>query len=732
MGNIPEIKLIIENNVVKFSEANGWNVEFVGADFSQIVDDSLVVHTPLNDTVVKLSFNCSKDGNTIEKDCALQIKGTYGAQGKKPNMIPEPAQWHSSGGVLKKLNTYSYDAELAETADAFACEFYKVTGEKIISVDSGDISFSVNSDLAYLGKEGYEITCDGNSIKVQSAEIIGAVWAGRTICQLMAQGGFPNGIMRDYPRYSVRGFMLDVGRRPVSLEMLRKIVDSMSWYKMNDLQLHLSDNYIWLEDYAQNGDESTFDAYQAFRLESSLCNEKGETPTAKDYSYSKSEFNRFIKESLKKGVRIVPEIDVPAHALAFTKVFPEYAVMNKDSPPMKQRPLTDHIDISRPEAVEFVKKIFDEYVRGENPVFPKGTVVHIGADEFLTDYGAYRRFINELVPHLKETNTVRLWGSFSWIKDEPPTPIAQEAIDGVQMNLWSCDWADGREMYDMGYQLINTIDRLLYIVPNGTKKRAPYMDLINKDKVFKQFEPNRICVKEKGQYIDLPAGNKQMLGSCYAIWQDNIDKRTKGINEQDLYDRFIDSAAVMAEKNWGACTDKKSAKEVDAAREKINIGIKSTGNDTFTPVYNVKLNGGASFIESGCRNIPTGKKLKITVELDEVVPGQILMEADAPYGTYDIRITKNGKLGFTAQNYEYEFNYELVPSKKLKLTIDTKPLKTVLKIGLFGRKKAIGSFYFNGTLRNDNIKNTSFSIPTARIGSKTNSVKGFVYDITLK
>lgn len=81
--------------------------------------------------------------------------------------------------------------------------------------------------------------------------------------------------------------MLDVGRRPVSMDMLKKIVNSMAWYKMNDFQIHLGDNYIWLEDYAENGDESTFDAYQAFRLESSLKNDKGETATSKDYSYSK-------------------------------------------------------------------------------------------------------------------------------------------------------------------------------------------------------------------------------------------------------------------------------------------------------------------------------------------------------------------------------------------------------------------------------------------------------------
>ena len=76
----------------------------------------------------------------------------------------------------------------------------------------------------------------------------------------------------------------------------------------------------------------------------------------------------------------------------------------------------------------------------------------------MADYKAYRGFVNDLVPHVKETNTVRMWGGLTWIKDNPVTEIDKEAIENVEMNLWSADWADGIEMYNMGYDLINTID----------------------------------------------------------------------------------------------------------------------------------------------------------------------------------------------------------------------------------------------------------------------------------
>lgn len=727
---LPEIKLNIKNGAVVYSVTSGWRADFIGADFPQVVDDELNIHTPINDICIVLSFKCTKGSETVEKDCPLLIKGTYGAAGRKPNVIPEPAQWHGEKGTLKKISTYSCDDALQNAADDFANELSSVTGRKITKADGrGTVHFAIDDGLAYLGNEGYEIVCTEKSITASAYTATGAVWAGKTICQLMVQGGFPCGIMRDYPRYSVRGFMLDVGRKPVSMAMLEKIVNRMAWYKYNDFHIHLSDNYIWLEDYAENGDESTFDAYQAFRLESDMKNDKGETATAKDYHYSKQEFNEFMKNSAAKGVRITPEIDLPAHALAFTKVFPEYAVKNLRSILMKKRPLTDHVDVSRPECVEFVKRIFDEYTQGEDPVFPKGTTVHIGADEFLSDYTAYRNFVNEIIPYIKKTNPVRLWGGLTWIKDNPETPIKKEAVSDVEMNLWSSDWADGREMYDMGYKLINTIDDLLYIVPNGTKIRAPYMDFINRKKAFSGFEPNRVRLKG-GKYVNLPAGNKQVLGGCFAIWQDNIDKRSKGITEQDLYVRFDDSASFMAEKNWGSCTDKKNINAVLSAEKSIDTACRKCRNE-FKPMQNITLSGGNSFVETGCRSLENGAKLHLSIEFDEIKPNQIITEADCAYGTYDLRITENGKLGFTNEFYEFEFDYKLSSGKRLNLVIDTAPLKTAVKTGFLCKKKALGSYSFENKVRQSKIKNSTLLIPVQRIGSKTSSFKGKIYSISI-
>ena len=83
-------------------------------------------------------------------------------------------------------------------------------------------------------------------------------------------------------------------------------------------------------------------------------------------------------------------------------------------------------------------------------------------------------------------------GGLTWIKDNPVTEIDKEAIENVEMNLWSADWADGIEMYNMGYDLINTIDNFGYMVPDGSKARAnAYGDLLNVERIFNEFEANK-------------------------------------------------------------------------------------------------------------------------------------------------------------------------------------------------------------------------------------------------
>ena len=192
---------------------------------------------------------------------------------KAPNVLPELAEWNGGHGnytVSKGARIVYKDSSLQKTAEALANDYEDITGKSIAVVKgeskTGDITLALTKDKSLgLQDEGYLMDID-DSINIKAETTTGAYWATRTILQSIKQSGnVPCGTTRDYPLYKVRSFILDVGRKTFTMDYLKQIVKQMSWYKMNDFQVHLNDNLISIESLA---DPMT--GYSAFRLESDV------------------------------------------------------------------------------------------------------------------------------------------------------------------------------------------------------------------------------------------------------------------------------------------------------------------------------------------------------------------------------------------------------------------------------------------------------------------------------
>ena len=779
----------IAKDVNEFTLPNvpdGFTIESNGADFEQIIGEAdketgkLPVVHPMTDKEVQISFNVTetKTGNVKNTgDLAFTVEGTKDttkAKNAKPSVIPEIQEWFSESDQKVSVDTltevtYSDDS-LKAIVDEFVSDYKDFTGKELKAGKSSEgkanaFNFKKAAPDELLGDEGYTMDIKSDRIDVQSVSVTGNMYGMQTILQMYkgSEGGFSIGTMRDYPRYETRGFLLDVARKPVSLEMMKEITRTMRYYKMNDFQAHLSDNYIWLGEYGKNGTENNaFNAYEAFRLESGLTNEAGESPTAKDYSITKEQFKKFIADERAVGMNIVPEIDVPAHALSFTKIWPELKVSNKLH---NNNPLIDHFDLTNDAAVTKIKEIFDDYTKGTNPTFDADTVVHIGADEFMADAKSYREFVNEIIPYVDKTNTVRMWGGLTQIKDNPPTEINKDAIDGVQINLWSKDWANGIDMYNMGYDLINTIDDHGYLVPDGslTRKNA-YGDLLDIGRIFKDFKVNNVRTKN-GAYKAVPSGDDQMLGAAFALWSDNIDRKASGLSESDLYWRFFDAMPFYAEKTWAATGQEKgTSAKLTALAEKMGTGPNTNPyyqeekkgeeyekyefadmKDSSENKRDLKEGKGAevkdgvlnlgdeeSYVTTPIEQLGNGNAISFDLELNKPSkPGDILFEADPAYGTHDIRVMENGKLGFTRELYDYYFDYELPVGKKVNLKIVSTQQKTELFADGRSVGTAVGKFVHNGQVKKEGIKNATFALPIERIGSKTNALAGKIDNVVV-
>lgn len=714
----------------------------------------------------------TRDGESAEGtvEHTVTIPGQYETAGTnaKPTVIPELAEWYGGdqeGSFSIGENAAIYaDPAFAAAAQALADDYNAEMGTNLTVVDnegSADILFKTDSSSG-LGEEGYIMEIGDNTLTVKAQENTGAYWATRSIIQIgeLNNGSIPKGITKDYPKYEVRGFMLDVARKPISMDTLEDIAKEMAYYKMNEFHIHLNDNLIFYEDYA-SAEEAREKAYTGFRLESNVVEGSNDglnqaDLTNKDLYYTKEDFRNFILDCRSMGVNITPEFDTPGHSGAFTKVRPDLMLQNIVSGAANRA--GEQFDLSPEkydESLAFVESIWDEYLNED--MFDQSMTVHIGTDEYYGEKNRFRMFSDDLIEYVQSKGyTVRLWGSLSSMPGE-----ADVRSEGVQMNVWNTTWAKPTDMYNEGFELINTIDGQLYMVPAA----GYYFDYLNTQNLYNNWVPNNFS----GTVI--PAGSEQMLGSTYAIWNDSVDTRANGISEVDVYDRFADAVPTMASKNWGEAQDQTWA-EMEATVDELGDAANSNpyheasadengeymsyefddttdssanGRDLAEPVNaeiadgSLKLNGGESYVSTPIDKLATGNTLEFDITLDKPAQaGDILFEADNEGNNddyvHDIRVMDDGRLGFRRELYDYYFDYKLPVGEKVHLSISTNGTTTTLTVN-GATYEAVGLYrnrQTDGGVRVENISRATLLLPVQRIGSMSNAIEAVIDNVTVK
>ena len=416
---------------------------------------------------------------------------------------------------------------------------------------AGDIWLSLGAKDSSLGTEGYLIEAGPSALRISGVHPQGVIWGTRTLLQVLEQDSlhrsFPCGLTRDFPKYAIRGFVLDVGRKFFPMDFLKEYVKFMAYYKMNDFHIHLNDD-------GGHRKGSPWDsAYAAFRLQ---CDTYPGL-TATDGSYTKAEFRAFEAYARSYGVNIVPEIDVPAHSLAFTRMRPEIG---------SQRYGMDHLDLDNPVTYRVIDSVFREYLSGPNPVF-SGADVHIGTDEYNKQAAEqFRAFTDHYIRLVQGYGKkVRLWGALTHAPGV--TPVTSK---GVTMNVWYNGYADPKEMEKLGYDIISTPDAWVYIVPHA----GYYHDFLDTAKLFSDWEPIQV-----GK-VRFPEGDPQIKGGSFAVWNDKLGAVT---SYQDVNDRVFPAMRVLSQKMWRGTDTAESFADfcTGAARIGAGPGVDLTGKSIY-------------------------------------------------------------------------------------------------------------------------------------------------------
>ncbi len=194
----------------------------------------------------------------------------------------------------------------------------------------------------------------------------GALAALATLAQL-GQKPFEVAEIRDEPHYPWRGVMIDTVRHFISLATLRRTLDAMWFYKLNVLHIHLTDD-------------------QGFRFRSTAFPE-----LASAAAYSAAELRELVGYAADRGIRVVPELDVPGHATSWLAAHPEWAWPDAVPPTGPSTRFAVHdgcLDPDNPAVFAAVRSLFAELAA----VFPD-EFLHFGGDEAVAvRHGAQARF----------------------------------------------------------------------------------------------------------------------------------------------------------------------------------------------------------------------------------------------------------------------------------------------------------------------------------------------------
>ena len=291
------------------------------------------------------------------------------------NVMPLPATLTFGAGRLMVVQTFSVaiagynEPRMERAAQRFLRDLGRQTGY-FVSLGLGDVghaSLVIHAEhgsepVQNLGEdESYVLDVSSTGAKLTAPNPLGVMRGLQTFLQLVevTPDGYaaPAVHIEDSPRFPWRGLSIDVSRHFITMPVLRRNVDAMAAVKMNVLHLHLSDD-------------------QGFRLESKEFPKLQELGSDGMY-YSQTEMRELIAYAADRGIRVVPEFDMPGHSTAWFVGYPELA---SGSGPYRIERRWGIFDPAMDPTRESTYKLLDKFIGEMATLFPD-RYFHIGGDE---------------------------------------------------------------------------------------------------------------------------------------------------------------------------------------------------------------------------------------------------------------------------------------------------------------------------------------------------------------
>jgi hexosaminidase len=299
-----------------------------------------------------------------------------GAEAQSLNLMPVPAKVQMGTGQLVIDPNFSvsitghHEARLDRAVDLFLTQLRRQTGMPPIDMkltDSATATLVIQATggtkaVQELGEdESYRLDVTSSGARLTAPTTLGVMRGLQTFLQLeqTSSAGFsvPAVSVEDSPRFPWRGLMIDVGRHFIPLDVLKRNLDGMAAVKLNVFHWHLSEN-------------------QGFRIESKKF-PKLQGMGSDGLFYTQEEVRELIAYARERGIRVVPEFDMPGHATAWFVGYPELA---SGAGPYQIERGWGVFDPAMDPTKEGTYKFLDTFIGEMAALFPD-QFFHIGGDE---------------------------------------------------------------------------------------------------------------------------------------------------------------------------------------------------------------------------------------------------------------------------------------------------------------------------------------------------------------
>lgn len=289
---------------------------------------------------------------------------------EKINIIPATnnIELHKGNFTLNSSSTVAINSnQLKDIRYYLTNEILENTGISIITTDKtnrADITLELSEKDQNEGY--YELTINNNQVNIKAGTLSGMMNGASSLLQLITINkaktnkiSIPNLSIKEKPKYAWRGLMLDTSRYFISKDKLKEVINWMAFYKLNKLHLHLTDEPAW-----------RLEIKKYPKLTSVGGTGNYNNPDAPAKYYTQKDINELVNYASIRQIEVIPEIDMPGHATAANRAYPEYSGGGSEK----------HPEFTFNPGKESTYAFLTDILRETSILFP-AQMLHLGGDE---------------------------------------------------------------------------------------------------------------------------------------------------------------------------------------------------------------------------------------------------------------------------------------------------------------------------------------------------------------